>query len=333
MGIWKDFCRTLEERSVIDLIGDRVAEIDTYALFEISDAQIFRAMDYVPTRLDEEESLLPPFPFPKLCLVNPGSIVAVNEPELDCDGKEVSFNVMLYWTLGTLSKPLLITGRVHVDATSLDEEGHLKYRIEDLVELNRDASLKWRRVWDEEEEKYARAEDLHRRHSMMKAKERATPEGLREIESTLEQLDRAVNESIELKKGYFDAIRDATLKITATSVQCIAWINQPNLYTVQVSPTVELSKKRKPQEKKLRRYAEREHYIMLDKDEIADAWHQTHRGGTHASPLPHLRRGHYKTLRAEKWKENRGKIIWVRATHVGGEVVEWRQGNTTYRVV
>lgn len=59
-------------------------------------------------------------------------------------------------------------------------------------------------------------------------------------------------------------------------------------------------------------------------------------GGTSFAPTdrevrPHRRRGHYKTLRSERFKHKRGERVWVRPAWVGPR--EWVLGGTTYRVV
>ena len=54
-------------------------------------------------------------------------------------------------------------------------------------------------------------------------------------------------------------------------------------------------------------------------------------GGTHASPRPHVRRGHFATLRHNRFKENIGKRVWVRQAWVGDR--EWVFNGSQYRVV
>jgi hypothetical protein len=112
-------------------------------------------------------------------------------------------------------------------------------------------------------------------------------------------------------------------------LQEVQWINKPDHFTVEVGP-VEQPRKRKAKDGRARRIAERSKFIVLTKNEIAEAWHRTHRGGTHASPVPHLRRGHYRTIDAAKATGPRR--VWVRAAHVNGECVEWREGDRRYKV-
>lgn len=54
--------------------------------------------------------------------------------------------------------------------------------------------------------------------------------------------------------------------------------------------------------------------------------------GTHASPMPHQRRGHWATLRAERWSpEKRGTKVWRRPAWVGDR--EWIHHGSVYRVL
>lgn len=48
--------------------------------------------------------------------------------------------------------------------------------------------------------------------------------------------------------------------------------------------------------------------------------------------LTDLRRGHYRTLSAPIYKVP-GQRVWVRATHVQGNTVEWREGDRFYKVI
>ncbi|KKK48905.1 hypothetical protein LCGC14_3140470, partial [marine sediment metagenome] len=72
-------------------------------------------------------------------------------------------------------------------------------------------------------------------------------------------------------------------------------------------------------------------YILLDKTAIKSRYADSAPSGR-ASPLPHLRRGHYRTLMAERFKRP-GCRIWVRATHIKGNDVEWREGDRHYKVI
>lgn len=55
------------------------------------------------------------------------------------------------------------------------------------------------------------------------------------------------------------------------------------------------------------------------------------RGGTHATPMPHQRRGHWRTLQAERYKARRGQRVWVKPAWIGPS--EWTHQGNIYRVV
>lgn len=55
------------------------------------------------------------------------------------------------------------------------------------------------------------------------------------------------------------------------------------------------------------------------------------RGGSHASPMPHQRRGHWRTLQAERYGDRRGQRVWVKPAWIGP--LEWAYKGNVYRVI
>ncbi len=53
--------------------------------------------------------------------------------------------------------------------------------------------------------------------------------------------------------------------------------------------------------------------------------------GTHASPIPHQRIGHWRTLKSEKFINKRFQRIWINDMQVGD--LSWSDERTTYRVI
>lgn len=91
---------------------------------------------------------------------------------------------------------------------------------------------------------------------------------------------------------------------------------------------------RTPGTKHIPRASERVRTIVLDPDEVVHLRKHSSipQGGHHASPIPHMRRAHKRTLRAERWKNKRGQTVEVDATLVRpGEA--WSVGRTTYKIV
>lgn len=83
--------------------------------------------------------------------------------------------------------------------------------------------------------------------------------------------------------------------------------------------------------KKILRSHERPRYVFLTPKEIRRIFGEDHQPGTHASPIPHERRRHYRVLRSEFYKEKRGKVIVVPAVWVGTK--EKVVGSTRYKVM
>src|SRR3990167_7697935 len=71
--------------------------------------------------------------------------------------------------------------------------------------------------------------------------------------------------------------------------------------------------------------------ILIDPKEAHRYGHRADHGGSHASPIPHPRRGGPMTLRHPRYGENQGKVIWRRGTWVGDR--ECVHHGTTYRVL
>jgi hypothetical protein len=71
--------------------------------------------------------------------------------------------------------------------------------------------------------------------------------------------------------------------------------------------------------------------ILIDPSEAKKYGHRIDRGGTHASPIPHTRRGHYATLRSDRFGVNKGKRIWRKPAWVGD--TEWIFEGRQYKVI
>ena len=72
--------------------------------------------------------------------------------------------------------------------------------------------------------------------------------------------------------------------------------------------------------------------ILISPDEARHYGHRVEPKGSHASPRPHQRRGHWKTLRSERYAvEKRGTRVWVRPAWIGDP--EWVFQGNRYKVV
>lgn len=71
--------------------------------------------------------------------------------------------------------------------------------------------------------------------------------------------------------------------------------------------------------------------IMLERGAAIKYGHRVDRGGTHAAPEPHARRGNWAQLRSPKFKHKLGQRVWRKPSWVGDK--EWVWQGQTYRVL
>lgn len=119
-------------------------------------------------------------------------------------------------------------------------------------------------------------------------------------------------------------------KCLSSALHSILWINSPNNYVVKQSP-----ERTKPQARPdlVARAYTRDIYTVLKPNEIKTRWTKA-QPGTGAQKMPHLRRGHYVTLKHERFTpEMRGKRIWAKPCAIHGEGLIWEAGGRKYRVI
>lgn len=85
-------------------------------------------------------------------------------------------------------------------------------------------------------------------------------------------------------------------------LHCLRYINAPQHFVVRDAP----AKVRRAKGNTIPRLGQRPRYILLDKQTIGVRYRAAERAAGRQSPVPHLRRGHYRTLTAERFGENRG---------------------------
>lgn len=71
--------------------------------------------------------------------------------------------------------------------------------------------------------------------------------------------------------------------------------------------------------------------ILIDPNDTKSYGRKDSQGGTHASPRPHQRRGHFRKLISEKFKFKKDQIIKVKSCWVGDS--EWVYNGSTYKVL
>lgn len=348
MSVWKEFCRHIEGKQSRRHFGDLASVVDRCALFEFTDEQVDQAKAHVPADLSvERPHPIPPFPFPQMCLVGSAGVIVLQKPSMDEATGILKFEMMMcaFGGGGVFFQKAMCV----VDSTRLEPNGNFPMELRDLEGI-------WDgRFWGDEHnslmaENFEEGMDfISRRKKEQKelAALRAAgkSEAADELERKLAELrvQRAdIQRKIVKKNGELKDLGKEAADLQAEQMrdafylglQEVNWINHPNHFTVR---SCAASPKRKPKKRqkgtRVRRLRERERYIVLTKQEITEEWRRIHQGGTHAPPIPHLRRGHYKILRAARFKEKKGQRVWVRATHVNGHCVEWRDGDVRYKVL
>tara|TARA_R100001530_G_scaffold1348_1_gene2404 strand:+ start:78 stop:1124 length:1047 start_codon:yes stop_codon:yes gene_type:complete len=115
-------------------------------------------------------------------------------------------------------------------------------------------------------------------------------------------------------------------------VRLMTYLKYGDKHLVEVIPAQPHTKKRNNELTKKRPWlnATGPHMLLLDRMPATQTEHQ---GGTHASPKPHRRRGHWKTLKHPKYRHHPQyqKQIYVKPSFVGPRQVTY-EGNI-YRVV
>lgn len=123
-----------------------------------------------------------------------------------------------------------------------------------------------------------------------------------------------INEAGVLASWLHDAL--------SVAVSSLLLITRTKRHVVEVRPSRETKTRAKPWTRE-----DLPRLILLTPQEAQR--YQLHGGGTHASPHLHQRRGHWRELVSERFREKRR--VWVRPTWVGK--TEWEYRGATYAVV
>lgn len=347
-ALWKGFCRFMEHKAFARRFGDGYGQrFDSFAIFEISASQhgSMRDSGYA------EGDFSPPFPFPKIVLIFPDFLIALEQPEMNLDTGVLQYEATIYLIRESVDVPSgmeqMDDGSRSVVATAVREE--FKSVVATAVRGCEELAMATVKIDSErstqdgtpvaeivdfrmqihyaDDEIVDYADDMLFSSKINANTQRIRATGNREL---IAELDRMLEESQRVEGQLRDTLKEHLRFCFLLGILSIAWINRPKHYIVEQGPEIDRKSGKKDRER-VRRLAERSRHIVIDHDEIRQRWTNHH--GTHGSPMPHLRRGHYKTLRAERYKNMRGKVIWVAPCHVGGECVEWREGSVSYKVV
>jgi len=113
------------------------------------------------------------------------------------------------------------------------------------------------------------------------------------------------------------------------NLKYLYFIDLPRHYIIEETPKNADGRLRR---KKAARYDDRERWIIMDPEEVKRKYlERNDLGGHHRPPLPHLRDGHPRTFKHERYRFMRGTTIQIRPTWIGER--EWNTKQCRYRVV
>lgn len=144
-------------------------------------------------------------------------------------------------------------------------------------------------------------------------------------DSLLVQGDTAVTERQE------EGDRGEQLERAKIDLTMVAAISHPANYVVRVTPALSPREERRAAAGKPRPPAKSPHFIVVDHDVLVGMSGRS--TGTHASPVPHERRGHWRRL-SERCRHARmlgGERTWVGPAYVGER--SFTDGKNAYEVL
>lgn len=115
------------------------------------------------------------------------------------------------------------------------------------------------------------------------------------------------------------ALVDGLIKETVPIIEQLAAVSHPQNYIVKVTPRLTPKEERRVADGRERPVRKAPHFIVVDHDVLVGMSSRKASEGTHASPVPHHRRGHWMRL-AERCRHAKllGKDrVYVRPTYVG----------------
>jgi len=119
------------------------------------------------------------------------------------------------------------------------------------------------------------------------------------------------------KSPHYTHLQDMVHTNVSAIIRQTALISHPSNYYVKIEPRLTPREERRAARGEPRPIRKAPHFIVVDHEQLCDL-NRAHGGGTHASPVPHHRRGHWRRV-AERCinAKLRGEKTWVRPTYVG----------------
>lgn len=119
------------------------------------------------------------------------------------------------------------------------------------------------------------------------------------------------------KSPHYTGLQEMVNTNVSEIIRQTALISHPSNYYVKVEPKLSPREKRRETRGEPRPIRKAPHFIVVDHEQLCEL-NRKHGGGTHASPVPHHRRGHWRRV-ADCFlnAKLRGERLWVRPTYVG----------------
>lgn len=112
----------------------------------------------------------------------------------------------------------------------------------------------------------------------------------------------------------------------------LAYINRPDRYVIKITPEKTAREKRLQTKAKVPSFSKKETHIVLDHSQVREVFSagSSDKGTLNTTVLPHHRRGHWRQLQADCFKEK--KMVWVRPADINkGMAVKIK--NSIYEIV
>lgn len=152
---------------------------------------------------------------------------------------------------------------------------------------------------------------------------------------SLTKEDRETLSPKEVAAHYLEYCKGDFVGAVSTFLDELHYIDLPRHYIIERTPRHVANnpeKFKKREAKRIARIQDRSRWVVMDPEDIRRVWPSgVPKGGHHAPPVPHFRRGHEKLLAGDRWTLKRGQVIRVRPSWVGGR--EWDDGAAKYKVI
>ena len=320
-AIWKQFCRAVEDPSMRKFFRFDPGLVTRSSIFELSRENEQDISKDSPANEDNTEKVpISPFPFPTLALLLDSGVQIMSEPEVEDD----LFYVNMIVFIADPDCSTLIESKVEFVSTD-EQVGAGRLQIAELRVACLDRMLRLQWTLPDSDESYQQI--LNR---VKKTTDRARYVGRPDIVEAIQKITEDVHKSqadyVAVEQKRLADLGVIMWKTFTAGMKTVAWLCKPGNYIVREAPLVA---GRQSSNGRIPRLGELSTHIVLHRDRIVREWHSSHGGGT---KMPHLRRGHFRMLRSEFYRNQKGRLVWVRPCKVGDEV-KWESAGRHYVVV